>query len=176
MGPAAGGSGSSRIGMSVATEKNPPARLCYVKPIVSTAAGVKEAPLAAGGRFHEEPWDTTDDRFVEPAMRTRSNRTAGFGNPRVLVRGHPARRPRLNTHSFRHLSTARPLAGQGGVTPCIPHQGAPWTRFLGSAASRATRWTLGILPLTLDTIATRHSSDLSHTEHALHVAHLSHAP
>ena len=36
-------------------------------------------------------------------------------NPRGLVRGHPTRGPRLDTHSFRHLSTAGPPAGKGGT-------------------------------------------------------------
>ncbi len=42
-----------------------------------------------------------------------------------FVRGHPARCPRLDTCSFRHLSTARPPAGKGALPLCTPHQGTP---------------------------------------------------
>ena len=68
-----------------------------------------------------EPWDATDAPFVEPALSThRSLRT-----PSGLIWGHPARRPRLDTISFRHLSTAKPPAGKGALPLCTPHQGAP---------------------------------------------------
>ena len=50
-------------------------------------------------------------------------------NPRGLVRGHTARCPRLDTISFRHLSTRWPPAGKGPRKQhrplCTPHQGAP---------------------------------------------------
>ncbi len=44
----------------------------------ATAAGVKGGltPLPPGGLFHEEPWQTTDIRFVVPALRTPSHQTA----------------------------------------------------------------------------------------------------
>ncbi len=44
-----------------------------------------------------------------PALRTHRS----LWNPCELMWGHPARRPRLDTHFFRHLSTARPPAGKG---------------------------------------------------------------
>ncbi len=46
--------------------------------------------------------------------------------PRV-GEGHTARRPRLDTHSFRDLSTARPPAGKGAL-PLASPPGCPWTR------------------------------------------------
>ncbi len=87
--------------------------------------GQGATPPAAGERSCEEPWDTTDVCFVGRALRTLSSHCS----PRGLVRGHSTRCPRLDTHSFRHLSTGWPPAGKGPRKqhrpPCIPHQGAP---------------------------------------------------
>ncbi len=92
----------------------------------ATAAwGQGATPPCRRRRLHEEPWYTTDVRFVELALRTQPLRSR---NPRGLVRGHAARCPRLDTPSFRHLSTARPPAGKGQektqAPSALPHQGA----------------------------------------------------
>ncbi len=66
--------------------------------------------------------------FVEPALRT----PRSLCTPAVLVSGHTARCPRLDTGSFRHLSTAaKPPARRGG--PCTPPGHPPWTRLIRSA-------------------------------------------
>ena len=86
----------------------------------ATAAGVKGvSPPCRRRHFPEEPWYATGDRFVEPALRPHRSPW----NPRGLVRGHPTRRPRLDTLSFRHLPTRRPPAGKGALPLCTPHQG-----------------------------------------------------
>ncbi len=77
--------------------------------------------------FHEEPRQTTDVPFVEPAPRTHRS----LCNSRGLVKGQTARCPRLDTHSFRHLSIGPSApAGKGPRKQhrplCTPlHQGAP---------------------------------------------------
>ncbi|AMV19926.1 hypothetical protein VT03_18660 [Planctomyces sp. SH-PL14] len=85
-------------------------------------------PLAAGGLVLTEPWDTTDVPFVEPASRTRCS----LCHPRGLMKGHTARCPRLDTCSFRHLSTRGPPAGKGTKkttqAPLHSPPGCPWTR------------------------------------------------
>ena len=52
----------------------------------ATAPGVKGLkhntdPLAAGGLLLAEPWDATDVRFVEPALRTPSKSAAFVAVP-----------------------------------------------------------------------------------------------
>ncbi len=102
-----------------------PARLCPLKPNVPRQPGSRGShPPAAGERFDEEPSYVSGDRFVEPALRTHRS----LCNPRGLVRGHPARYPRLGTCSFRHLSTAEASGGHEGFAPLHPPPGCPWTR------------------------------------------------
>ena len=55
-------------------------------------------------------------------------------NPRGLVRGHPARCPRLDTCSFRDLSTAKASGGQGGFSPLHPLTRVPLDPVLSSAS------------------------------------------
>ncbi len=99
---------------------------CRLSASEASGGGEVEGTPRRRRRSDEEPWYTTDDRFREPASRIhRSLRT-----PRGFVRGHPARRPRLDTDSFGHLSTARPPAGTRALPLCTPHQGrAPGPRF-----------------------------------------------
>ena len=67
-------------------------------------------------------------------------------HPGGLVGGHTARGPRLDTPSFRHLSTARPPAGKGHSAPCTPGPGSPWTRLLGRHADSRPRHAIRSLP------------------------------
>ena len=70
-----------------------------------------------------------------PLWSRRRGLAARFATAAGWWGGHPTRCPRLDTRSFRYLATARPPAGKGAKkttqAPCIPHQGIPWTRFLG---------------------------------------------
>ncbi len=59
--------------------------------------------------------------------------------PSGLVRGHTARCPRLDTPSFRHLSTAEASGGQRGVAPLYPPPGCPLTRLFDCTRSRFPR-------------------------------------
>ncbi len=106
-----------------------PARLCDLKPNVRRPLGSGgPRPLAAGGMFDEEPWQTTDVPFCGTSgAGDSSTPRRRLRNPHGLVRGHPARCPHLVTYSFRYLSTARPPAGRGRCPLASPTRGAPWT-------------------------------------------------
>ncbi len=75
---------------------------------------------AAGGTSVRNRGTQRTPAYVVPALRTHRL----LCNPRGLVRGHTACRPRLNTHSFRYLSTARPPAGKGRRPLASPTRGS----------------------------------------------------
>ncbi len=76
-------------------------------------------------RFCEEPWDTTDIRFVEPALRTPPNHTARWQSPRI---GEGASGT-LSAPGYVLLQTVPDETGSSGGRGCdplaLPHQGAP---------------------------------------------------
>ncbi len=90
--------------------------------------------------------ETTDVRFVEPALRTPRSPC----NPRGLVWGHTARWPRPDTRSFRHLSTGQRSAGKRALPPCISLiRGTPdpgWGAMKRVAFDRRGRVTCGHWP------------------------------
>ena len=101
-------------GRGIAYPASLPAQLGSLKPNVRRPLGSRGShPLAAGGIFDAEPWNTTDVPFVVPALRT----PRSLCNPRGLVRGHTARCPRLDTYSFRQFPTGQASGGQMGVAP-----------------------------------------------------------
>ncbi len=92
---------------------------CHLKPIVPRQLGSRGPTLAAGGRYDDEPWNATDDRFVEPASRVHRSLWIPAdwqgGIRHVVAFGHPL----LQTSSDGQARR------QEGVAPSHPHQGTP---------------------------------------------------
>ncbi len=104
--------------------------VCLLKPNVPPRAGVKGSfspppPLPPENGAHEEPWCTTGDRFVSPALRTPPPPPLALQSPRVGG-GHPdTLTPRLDTSSLRTVSDETALRRYHEVTdPPHPRQGA----------------------------------------------------
>ncbi len=101
-----------------------PARLCLAQTQRATAPGVKGSHLSQPEALRRGTvvnngcplWDTG----VEDSLTSHHSHC----NPRGLVRGHTARWPRLDTHSFSTLSDG-PWRAKGRC-PFIPTR-VPWT-------------------------------------------------
>ena len=102
----------------------------------ATAAGVKGVTPCRRRRFDEEPWQTTDVPICSTSVEDSPTPHRLLCNPRGMVRGHPARCPRLDTRSFRLIETRRASGGRRGVAPLHSPPGCPWTRSAGQ-----TPWT-----------------------------------
>ncbi len=109
-----------------------------LKPIVPRQPGVKgprpappeSTPVRNRGN------QRTSVLCGTPVEDSPTPRTAGFA---IRVgEGASTRFPRLDTHSFRHLSTARPPAGKGRCPSALP-AGCPWTGFKSPQGRDAVR-------------------------------------
>ncbi len=94
-----------------------------LRPNDATATGVQGSHPLPPERFHEEPWYTTDVRFVgrrveDPPLASESPRVGEGAYDTVSAFGHVL---------LQRSPTGQASGGQGASPPCIPAR-VPWTR------------------------------------------------
>ncbi len=90
-------------------------------PTCHGSRGQGVSPPCRRRHFHEEPWYTTNVPAVGQALGTQRS----LYSPGGLVRGHPARCPRLDTYSFTTSLDGCASGGQGGFSPLHPQTRVP---------------------------------------------------